>query len=45
MPTYVSKVYRQRMISLNIIPHADGSGHTLFKAGLLECGSEDGRYF
>ena len=45
MPTYVSKVNGQRMICLNIISHVDGSGHTLFKAGLLECSSEDGRYF
>lgn len=45
MPTYVSKVNRQRMICLNIISHADGSGHTLFKAGLRECSLEDGRYF
>jgi hypothetical protein len=45
MRTYVSKVNRQRMICPNIISHADGSGHTLFKASLRECGSEDGRYF
>lgn len=45
MPTYASKFNRQRMICLNNISHAHGSGHTLFKAGLRECSSEDGRYF
>jgi len=34
-----------KLNDLSIISHADGSGHTLFKAGLRECTSEDGIYF